>query len=416
MPTSRSSPKQNQPKQKQNRVSTPYTDRVSTQYTGEDGDQSPSVQKTGSNSMMDHVNAPLMLAKQSGMSIPALIPAAVDDMEIDVPPKTRPPRPVVEPLPETYIVQRDQLRASIEKNESIIKLLDQDHDKERIREFQAMISRDKSAISSLKPLPHRIESLQKVVDAQAQRVMRASQIISNWQLLRDAWQDKHDHYSKDLQDMKRQYAEMQAQEIGTKLEQSGSEQQLWHLQSHVQQLSQLLQGIITTVQGPAVDPNIFTTMIGNANQALLALHGQPPPAAPASPVRFPHGPASLGTIQADVGKPTPTGNSPLPGLSSSPMQSPHSPTSHLHTVPTPARAGVQVSQDDSHRRTRSHSPRRRSRAQSPPTPARHEHLEHATMTDAQSQEEMLRAAEQACSPMTRADMPTAFSPMRIGDP
>jgi len=413
MPTLSNTPNPNQAKQ--HRVS-PHR-QAGTPYTGEGGDLTPVPQKTGATSMMDHVNAPLMLAKQSGLSIPALIPADMEDTEMDPPPKTRAPKPIVEALPEAYIVQRDQLRVSIEKNESIIKLLDQDHDKERIREFQAMISRDKSAISSLKPLPHRIESLQKVVDAQAQRVMRASQIISNWQLLRDAWQEKHDHYSKDLQEMKRQFAEMQAQEIGTKLEQSGSEQQLSHLQSHVQQLAQLLQGIITTVQSPAVDPSTFTALIGNANQALLSLHGQTAavPTYPASPVRFPQAPASLGMIAADGSKPTPTGNSPI-GITGSPVENPHSPSTHLHTVPTPARAQFQESQDDQHRRTRSHSPRRRSRAHSPPTPSRHEHLEHATMSDAQAQEEMLRAAETACSPITRADMPVAFSPMRVGDP
>jgi len=368
--------------------------------------------------MMDHLNAPLMLAKQSGLSIPALIPAETEDMEMDMPPKTRAPKPHAEALPETYIAQRDQLRQAIDKHESIIKLLDPDHDRERIKEFQSMINRDKSAISSLKPLPHRIESLQKVVDAQAQRVMRASQIISNWQLLRDAWQTKHDHYANDLQAMKRQLAEMQAQEVGTKLEQSGSEQHLSQLQSHVQQLAQLLQGIITTTQAPAVDPVVFTSLIANANQALITMQ-QPPSMPPqvSTPTRFPHVPTSLGTVPHDGGKPTPLGTTQAhadPFGLSSPQ-----PLLSQMQVPTPARAQLIPSTqppDDSARRTRSHSPRRRTRASlgdgTPPSPS---HLDALTLSDAQSQEDMLRAAENACSPMTRADMPVAFTPGRTED-
>ena len=214
-------------------------------YTGEDGDPMPTKSNTNI-SMMDYVNAPLKFAQQSGISIPALIPAVTEDADMAPVPKTRVPKATQDSLPETYFTQRDELRMAIEKNESIIKLLDPAQDRERIREYELMITRDKSAISSLKPLPHRIESLQRVVDAQAQRVMRANQVISNWQLLRDAWQEKHDQYALDLQEMKRQQAEMQAQEVGSKLERSGNEQQLSQLQSHVQQLSQLLQGIITT--------------------------------------------------------------------------------------------------------------------------------------------------------------------------
>jgi len=391
--------------------------QAGTPYTAEDGEPAPV--KTNSNiSMMDYVNAPLKFAQQSGISIPALIPADMEDTDMTPAHKTRAPKPIQDSLPESYFSQRDELRAAIEKNEAIIKLLDPAQDRERIKEHELMITRDKSAISSLKPLPHRIESLQRVVDAQAQRVMRANQVINNWQLLRDAWQEKHDLHAHELQEMKRQLAEMQAQEVGSKLEQSGNVQHVSQLQSHVQQLTQLLQGIITTAQYSTMDTQAFTHLLCNANQTLVNIqqgHQQPPSMVASSPPQrssFPQCPASLGRVQPqDVGSP-PLHGAAMGGLSP-PMGGVPTPlgTHTLTSVPTPARAAHVENSPSDARRVRSHSPRRGRRhstaSRSPDSPSV---LESLTMSDAQEQEEMLRRAENAWSPINRADRPIPSTP------
>jgi len=386
-------------------------------YTEGDGDPTPPKSSTNI-SMMDYVNAPLKFAQQSGITIPAFIAAEKEDTDMTPVPKTRAPKISQDNLPETYFTQRDELRSAIEKSESIIKLLDPVHDKERIREYELMITRDKSAISSLKPLPHRIESLQRVVDAQAQRVMRANQVISNWQLLRDAWQEKHDHHARDLQEMKRQHAEIQAQEVGSKLEQSGSEQQLSQLQSHVQQLTQLLQGIITTAQYSSMDTQAFANLLGTANQTLVSIqHGhqqQQQPLLAASPVHtnsFPQCPASLGRVQSQDCAGSPLHGAAMGGMSS-PLPGMPTPLAGkpLTTVPTPARASHTEDTHGDTRRIRSHSPRRGTRvSRSPFSPTIMDSL---TMSDAQEQEEMLRKAENAMmSPICKADLPVPSSPV-----
>jgi len=390
-------------------------------YTEGDGDLTPPAKSasppTQSISMKQHANAPMMIAKQSGLNIPDLIPVEMDDPEMDHP---RAPKPSYENLPESYYQQRECLRESILKHESIIKLLDPDLESARIKEFEAMISRDKLAITSLKPLPYRIESLQRVVDKQAQSVMRANHIINNWQLLRDAWQTRHEQYAQQLVDMKRQLAETQANEVGSKLEPNGSELHLSQLQSHVQQLAQLLQGIVTTAQNANGDPTAFTNLIGTANQALISMQtGQPQTHTGfqfGTPQRFPTAPASLGTVQADGcndhgAKPTPTGNSPAPTHAGA---SPHTRTG----VPTPARASYNAEAAlQSERRIRTHSPRRQAprASRSPMSPTR---LDHMTMTDAQTQEDLLLANAEAnlapLSPMSPTDRPLAFTPAVIG--
>ena len=384
-----------------------------TPYTEGDGDHTPPAKSasmpTQSISMKQHANAPMMIAKQSGLIIPDLIPVEMDDMEIEQP---QAPKLNYENLPESYYQQRDALREQIGKHEAIIKLLDPDLESSRIKEFEAMICRDKLAITSLKPLPYRIESLQRVVDKQAQSVMRATHIISNWQLLRDAWQTRHEQYAQQLVEMKRQLAETQANEVGSKLEPNGSELRLSQLQSHVQQLTQLLQGIVTTAQDLNGDPTTFTNLIGTANQALISMQTSPPQTRTGfqfgTPARHPTVPASLGTVQADGcndlgAKPTPTGNSP------SPM-----PTRTVTGVPTPTRASYNAeSAHQSERRTRTHSPRRQATraSRSPMSPTR---LEHMTMTDAQTQEDLLLANAEAylapLSPMSPTDRPLAFTP------
>ena len=114
--------------------------------------------------------------------------------------------------------QRKQLRASIEKNEAIIRLLDPDLDRGKIRECELRIQSNNQSISLLKPLPQRIGSLQKVVDSQGQRITRANQVIHNWRLLRDAWQQKQEGLNADLQELKRLHAEQQAMLIGSTLQ------------------------------------------------------------------------------------------------------------------------------------------------------------------------------------------------------
>jgi len=369
--------------------------------------------------MKDHMNAPLMFAKQSGMIIPDLISVEMEDTEMN---QSRPPKPNYENLPESYFQQRDALRASIVKHEEVIKLLDPGLDSEHIKECEAMINRDKLAITSLKPLPYRIESLQKVVDTQAQRVMRANHVINNWQLLRDAWQAKHEQYAQQLVDMKRQLAETQAHEVGSKLEPSGSEQHLSQLQSHVQQLAQLLQGVVTTAQNANGDPTAFTNLIGTANQALISLQTNQPQAHAAiqhpfgTPQRCPTVPTSLGTVQADAHH---HGSKPTPLASGSPAPIHMGETQHSLTgVPTPARASFNAeTSQQAERRIRTHSPRRRTSrvSRSPVSPS---HLEEMTMSDAQAQEDLLLAAEahlSPMSPMNRADYPMAFTPAVRGE-
>jgi len=430
MPTSLSSPKSKQQQSLQNKQPQQSLQSKNgmwqpprqggSPYTEGDGDHSPPTKPASPltqplTSMKHHVNAPMMIAKQSGLIIPDLIPVEMDDAEMDLP---RAPKPSYENLPESYYQQRECLRESIVKHESVIKLLDPDQDSSRIKEFEAMISRDKLAITSLKPLPYRIESLQRVVDTQAQRVMRANHVINNWQLLRDAWQTKHEQYAQQLVDMKRQLAETQANEVGSKLEPNGSEQHLSQLQSHVQQLAQLLQGIVTTAQNANGDPTAFTNLIGTANQALISMQTSQPQAHTGfhfpmgTPQRCPMVPASLGTVQADVHsdhgcKPTPTGNSPLPAHVGA---SPHPTTG----VPTPARATFNAETvHQSERRTLTRSPRRQTTrvSRSPVSPSR---LERMTMTDAQAQEDLLLANAEAnlapLSPMSPTDFPVAFTP------
>jgi len=92
-----------------------------------------------------------MIATQPGSITPDLSPDEIDDVEIDLP---RAPEPKHENLPKSYYKQRERLRESIAKHQTVIKLLDPDLDSARIKEFEAMICRDKLAITSL-PEPKR---------------------------------------------------------------------------------------------------------------------------------------------------------------------------------------------------------------------------------------------------------------------
>ena len=209
--------------------------------------------------------------------------------------------------------------------------------------------------------------------------MRANQVVSSWQLLQDAWQQKRDQHAAELQDMKRQLVEIQAREIWPKLEPSGKEQQSSQLQSHVHQLAQLSHGIVSTAQGAAVDPAAFAAQLRNATQALPTTHpaitmASPPTTINRSPAPAPTVPSSSGTIPADPKKqPGWQGAAPLGGH----------PDISLSGAPAPAKA-LQAREENAgesgSRRIRPHSPRRRSRvSHSPPSPG---YLDQLTMSDA----------------------------------
>ena len=338
---------------------------------------SPPVQKT--QSLLDYANAPLMLAKQTGISIPSLMQEdhyMAPSEEVVTADKTEVSDPTME--------QRKMFRASIEKHEAIIKLLDPDLDQGKIQECERQIQRDKQSISSLKPLPQRIESLQKVVDSQWQRIARANQVISNWELLRDAWQQKHDGLNAELLTLKKQQAEQQAALIGSTLDSGGKELQLSQLQLQSQQLLQLLQGILAAATTPSIDQALLCQELTKASQMMNAID---PSLAPvqtiqASPPKtFPAAPPSLGSI--GTFSPEPPGGT---GIYQGPT--PLGPPISQASVPTPARAPI-------HRSPASSPPphaRRKDRSRSP---LASDAFEQMTMDDAQRQDDQLLAAESA---------------------
>ena len=355
--------------------------------------------------LVDFMNAPMMLAKQTGMNIP-------DFLKEDTPmePSPQPLMQASKPanLPDQYTIHRDALRANIEKHENIIKLLDPVLDRDQITQCEAHIKQSKQSISSLKPLPQRIEGLQKVVDSQAQRIMRATTVISNWKLLRDAWQQKHDCLSDELQDLKRQHAEIQAQEIGAKLAAEPAEQPSSLLLSQSQQLWDVLQGILNAATSAAADPAPLTMQLTNAHSLMnqiTACH-----AAKIGKTGAPPAPASLGSVPGDA---TTSAAHGWQGTTPTPSQ-----PLRMTMVPTPARAlppqspqMVTGSPGGGPRRARSHSPReiRQSTkvSRDPRSPNIYDSM---TMDDAFEQENMLRSAEMAAGGATLSPCQTTIMP------
>jgi len=313
-------------------------------------------------------------------------------------------------LPSDYQEKRETHRSNIEKYEAIIKLLDPVLDQPRILEYQQLINRDKQSITLLKPLPQRIESLQRVVDSQQQRVHRANQVIENWQLLRDAWAAKASSMSEELALLKLEQSKQLAEETQATSPSgpSGNEQQLLLLQSQSQQLWQALQGILSAAGGNG-NPADFSQHLVNASNLMTTLAQNVPPPDTSSPMNiYPSPTCSPATMafQAATATPTKTGAPSPPGsLGIVPADGDPPPVS-LTSVPTPARAPQA-------RRPRSHSPRRPPRAsRSPNSPSV---VEHMTMEDAQMQEDMLAAAENMTpSPLRRADLPVPATPMIPG--
>jgi len=387
---------------------TPYTKMSSSPETSPHAQSSPPATKTSS--LLDYMNAPLMLAKQTGISIPSLSP---EDVYME--PQTSAPVITQTEASDQQTEQRKLFRASIGKHEAIIRILDPDLDQGKIRECELQIQKDKQSISLLKPLPQRIESLQKVVDSQGQRIARANQVIRNWELLKDAWQQKHEGLHLELQELKREHAEQQAIQIGSTLQDpDGKEQQLSQLRLQSQQLLQLLQGIVAAATSPNIDQVNLCQELTRATQVMRSIDPstvpvQTIPASPSPPpTTFPTAPASLGYVspepqanKAGFQGPTPMGLTPSQA-----------------TVPTPARA-----MEPARLRSPQGSPppqaRRMDRSRSP---LNSDAFEQMTMDDAQRQDDQLEAAERALhssqtpralfqtNTPTRIDMAAAHTP------
>jgi len=381
---------------------------------------------TGKNmTLAYHVNVPYKLAQQAGFDIPQMTRAeAATDMPMEVEeaetPKPKPPPQ----LSQEYKDQRKQLRTNIEKNENILKFLEPGTDSTLITHCEQQIKQDKSSISSLKPLPMRIDTLQKVVDGQHQRILRATQAINNWQLLKDAWQEKHDEMNADLMLLKKQLEE-QPEEVpppDSGLDNATNTQLQLQLQLQAQHASQLqsqltnslqtIAKIVTAAVAGQGETDLFAAITQAAQQ--FQIGGAPAPR------------PSLGTVPPDVATTDPfstmspgntTPGAPQIGIDDSPpplLKSPQETASSATLVPTPARARTNVSATSEgnrdgtppahRRRDRSHSARRTGlpcREPRAPPP------DGMTSDEIQSQEDLLASLE--------ASSPAPISPLRGAD-
>ena len=140
--------------------------------------------------MKDFMEAPLKLAQQTGVEMPQQ-PTEMDTQDD----AATAPGPKADPAPskvEDHDEKRAQLSAAIIRYEKLIGLLDPNEEPELIAAYKTKIENTKQLVTGLKPLQQRIEQLQNILDGQETRIKRANTVISNWETLRDGWQQKYD--------------------------------------------------------------------------------------------------------------------------------------------------------------------------------------------------------------------------------